>query len=119
VIVGIMGGAPLVLYNNALSKNNWVGLKLVGKQANPDAIGAALRWSCGGQIRSRLRTGGGSYLSSSDPREVLGVGKCTKVDWVEIRWPRPSTRVERLAAVPINRYVKVVEGQGIQGFVDK
>jgi enediyne biosynthesis protein E4 len=115
VVVGINGGAPLILYNNAQSKNNWVGLKLIGKQANADAIGATVRWSCGGQIRSRLKTAGGSFLSSHDPREILGVGKCTKMDWVEIRWPRPSTRVERLSEVPLNRYLTVVEDQGIAG----
>lgn len=115
VVVGINGGAPLILYNNAQSKNNWVGLKLIGKQANADAIGATVRWSCGGQIRSRLKTAGGSFLSSHDPREILGVGKCTKMDWVEIRWPRPSTRVEHLSEVPLNRYLTVVEGHGIAG----
>jgi hypothetical protein len=87
----------------------------VGKQANPDAIGTILQWSCGGQLRSRLKTAGGSFLSSHDPREILGIGKCTKIDWVEIQWPRPSTRVERLSDVPINKYLTVIEGQGLPG----
>ena len=34
--------------------------------------------------RRRLKTGGGSYLSSHDPREVLGLGTATTVDWVEV-----------------------------------
>ena len=115
VVIGIIGDTPLVLSNNALSKNHWVGLKLVGKRANPDAIGAVLRWSCGGQVRSRLKTGGGSFMSSHDPREILGMGKCIKMDWVEIHWPPPSTRVERLTNVPADRYTTAVEGQGILG----
>jgi hypothetical protein len=32
---------------------------------------------------------------------------------VEITWPQPSGKVERLINVPIDRYVKVVEGKGI------
>lgn len=115
VVVGVIGGSPLVLYNNALSKNNWVGLKLVGRQANRDAMGAIIKWSCGGQVHSRLKTGGGSFMSSHDPREILGLGKCTKADWVEIRWPRPSTQVDRLLNLASNHYVTVVEGQGIAG----
>jgi len=63
------------------------------KKANPDAIGAKISWQAGGLKRSRLKVGGGSYLSSHDPREVLGIGKRTKIDKLEIRWPQPSGRV--------------------------
>ncbi len=66
------------------------------------------------RVRSRLRTGAGSYLSSHDPREVLGLGTATKVEWIEITWPPPSGEVERLSAVPIDRYVHVIEGMGVQ-----
>ena len=33
-----------------------------------------ITWQAGALKRSRLKTGGGSYLSSHDPREILGVG---------------------------------------------
>ena len=45
---------------------------------------------------------------------MLGIGPAAKVDWVEITWPPPSGRVERMTNVPIDRYVRVVEGKGIQ-----
>ena len=45
-------------------------------------------------------------------REVLGLGGATKVDWIEIKWPQPSGRVERITDVPIDRYVTIVEGKG-------
>ena len=80
---------------------------------NRDAIGARIRWSAGGVVRSRLKNSGGSYLSSHDPREVLGIGTATEIDWVEITWPKPSGRVERIANPPIDRYVRIVEGKGI------
>jgi predicted NUDIX family NTP pyrophosphohydrolase len=62
--------------------------------------------------RTRYKTSGGSYLSSHDPREVLGLGSATRVNWVEIKWPQPSGRVERFTDVPVDRYVTVVEGKG-------
>jgi hypothetical protein len=114
VVVGINGGAPLVLYNSDASKNNWVGLKLVGTQANPAAVGTLIKWSANGQVRSRLKTAGGSFLSSHDPREILGLGKAGKVDWLDIRWPKPSTRVDRFTDLPVNKFVTVVEGKGIE-----
>jgi len=60
-----------------------------------------------------LRTAGGSYLSTSDPREVLGVGVSAKIQNIEIRWP--SGTVDKLTNLPLNRYIKVVEGSGIIG----
>jgi len=62
--------------------------------------------------RSRFKTGGGSFLSSHDPRVVLGIGNRTKLDWVEVTWPQPSGVVERFTNLPIDRYVTLVEGSG-------
>ena len=115
MVVGINGGQPLLLYNNAGSRNHWVGLKLVGTEANRDAVGAVIKWSVNGQVHSRLKTAGGSFMSSHDPREILGLGKASRVDWVEIRWPKPSKQVDRLRDVPVDKYVTAVEGRGISG----
>jgi enediyne biosynthesis protein E4 len=71
-----------------------------------------ITWSVGGTKRIRFKVGGGSYLSTHDPREVLGLGTATSVDWIEVKWPQPSGRVERFTNIPIDRYVRVVEGSG-------
>jgi hypothetical protein len=113
VVVVNNGKPPLLLRNNVRNDNHWVGLRLQGATCNRDAIGAILSWSAGGVKRSRLKTGGGSYLSSHDPREVLGLGKATKLDWLEIKWPAPSGKVERFTDVPLDKYVTLTEGKGI------
>jgi hypothetical protein len=115
VLVGCNGEAPVLLRNRAGRDNHWVGLKLQGTTSNRDAIGARITWSAGGVRRSRLKNGGGSYLSSHDPREVLGLGTATKLDWLEIVWPQPSGRTQRLTEVPIDRYVTIAEGRGVIG----
>jgi hypothetical protein len=115
VLVANNGEAPVLLKNNAGEGHHWVGLRLQGTKCNRDAIGAVVTWSAGGVRRSRTRNAGGSYLSSHDPREVLGLGSAPKVDWIEIRWPRPSGTVERLQSVPVDRYLTIVEGKGIVG----
>ena len=112
VVIGNNGDAPVLLKNNAGEGNHWLGLKLQGTACNRDAIGATITWSAGGTKRLRMKTGGGSYLSSHDPREVLGLGPATAVEFVEIKWPQPSGRVERFTDLPIDRYVTVVEGKG-------
>ncbi|HZT29678.1 MAG TPA: CRTAC1 family protein [Bryobacteraceae bacterium] len=113
VVVAVNGGAPLLLRNNTGQGNHWLGLRLRGARANRDAVGARIVWSAGGVRRSRLKTSGGSYLSSHDPREVLGLGAASKVDWVEIHWPAPSERVDRLTGLPVDRYIEILEAKGV------
>ncbi len=111
VLVSNNGGPPLLLRNEGGSRHNWLGLQLVAVKSNSAAVGARISWQAGGVKRSRLKTGGGSYLASHDPREVLGVGAATKVDSLEIHWP--SGKTDKLTNLPVNAYLKVVEGEGV------
>jgi enediyne biosynthesis protein E4 len=112
VLISTNNGAPVLLRNNAGAENHWVGIRLIGKKSNPDAIGARITYQAGDLKRSRMKVGGGSYLSSHDPRIVLGIGKRAKIDWVEVKWPQPSGLLERFTNLPIDRYVTIVEGSG-------
>ena len=114
VLVAVNNGAPILLKNEAAAGNHWLGIRLAGRKANPDAIGARITWESGDLKRSRLKVGGGSYLSSHDPREVLGIGARTKIDRLEIRWPQPSGRVETFTDVPVDKYITIIEGAGIR-----
>ena len=111
VLISNNGEPPMLLRNEGGNRNNWLGLQLIATKSNPAAVGAIITWQAGGLKRSRLKTGGGSYLSSHDPREILGLGSAKKIDYVEIRWP--SGRVDKLTNLPINSYVKVIEGEGV------
>jgi len=57
-----------------------------------------------------MNGGGGSFLSSHDPRVVLGLGQRSKIDWLEIKWPQPGGSVERFTKIPVDRYVTIIEG---------
>jgi hypothetical protein len=114
VLVAVNDGPPLLLKNNAAHGNHWLGVRLIGKHANPDAIGARITWQAQDLKRTRLKTGGGSYLASHDPREVLGIGKRKAIDRLEICWPQPSGKVESFTNLPVDRYITIVEGQGIR-----
>jgi hypothetical protein len=111
VLTSNNGEPPLLLRNQGGNRNNWIGLQLIATKSNPAAVGAMISWQAGALKRTRLKTSGGSYLSSHDPREILGVGSATKIDFVEIRWP--SGKIDKLTNLPLNSYVKVVEGSGL------
>ena len=112
VLIGINGGVPVLLKNTAAKGNNWLGVKLEGQKCNRDAIGAKITWTAAGKKWSRMKNNGGSYLSSHDPREVLGIGAATKIDALEIQWPAPSKGVDKLSNLQPNRYIHIREGSG-------
>ena len=112
MLLAINNGAPVLLRNTVGGRNHWLGVKLLGKKANPDAVGARVSYQAEDLKRSRMKVGGGSYLSDHDPRMVLGIGRRTRLDWVEVTWPLPSGLTERYTDLPIDRYVTLVEGQG-------
>ncbi len=112
VLVAVNNNAPVLLRNTTTAGTHWLGIQLVGKKANRDAIGASVTWQAGEFKRHRVKVGGGSYLAAHDPRMVLGIGNRTKVDWIEVKWPRPSGVVERFYKLPIDRYVTLTEGEG-------
>jgi hypothetical protein len=112
ILISNNDGAPVLLRNHAASQNHWLGLRLVGRKSNPDAIGARVTYQAGDLKRERMKVGGGSFLSSHDPRIVLGLGNRTKIDWLEVKWPQPGGTVERFTKLPVNRYITIVEGTG-------
>lgn len=112
VLISQNNAAPILLKNNAARENHWLGVRLVGTKANIDAIGAKVTYQSGDFQRHQFKVGGGSYLSAHDPRMVLGLGKRTKIDWLEIEWPQPSGKKERFTGLPIDRYITIIEGKG-------
>ena len=114
-------GAVEILVNNShdrpsLLKNygehgNWVLLNLVGTKSNRDAIGARVTVRVGDHRQTREVRSGGGYISQSDFRLHFGLGKATKADAIEIRWP--SGLVQRLENVSANQVVRIREGIGI------
>lgn len=94
VVIGNNGEAPLILMGSATPGNHWLGIDHAGL-----VPGSLLRWSVGGKIKQKRINSSGSYLSSSDPRLILGLAGASFVDWLEIQIPSfPLERHEKLKA---------------------
>jgi len=111
VLVCNNGEAPVLLNNEGNHQNHWAGVQLVATASNPASVGAVLTWTAGGVTKRRLKTGGGSFMSSHDPREVLGTGAATRMDSIEVRWP--SGKVDRVENPPTDTYIRIMEGKGL------
>ena len=107
ILVQVLDKPPLLLENLQGNKNHWAGLHLVGTKSNRDAIGATVKVvdSKGGEqwfFVSRAS----SYLSSSDPRIVVGLGD-RNLSSVEITWP--SGMKQKVDGIASGRYNRIVE----------
>jgi enediyne biosynthesis protein E4 len=92
------------------ASNHWITLKLVGTKSNRSAIGARVRVrSAGGTQMDEVR-GGGSYYAQNDLRVHFGLGKDTKIDVVEVRWPNGLEEI--WTNLGIDRIVALKEGEG-------
>jgi len=111
VLISVNDDNPVLLRNTIGAQNHWLGITLVGRKSNPDGVGARITYQSGDLIRTLTKVGGGSYLSSHDPRVLLGLSNRQRIDWVEIRWPKPSGLVQRVTNLPIDRYITIVEGE--------
>jgi enediyne biosynthesis protein E4 len=108
VVVSNCGQAPAVLRNDGGNRAGWIGLELVGRRSNRDALGARVTTVTGsGLTQYHTVTTASSYLSASDKRLVIGLGGAASVRRLEIRWPDGT--VQSREDVPAGRWLKIEE----------
>jgi hypothetical protein len=111
VVTNNRGDFPSLLRNDGGNANHWLTVQLMGTKSNRDGIGASLKLSSEGTVHVEQAKGGMSYMSASDPRIHFGLGKRTKIDFLEITWP--SGQVDRLTNLAIDQIIAVKEGTGV------
>src|SRR5271168_1035612 len=112
VVLLNVGEPPSLFLNTNHDGNHRVLFHLVGTKSNRAAIGARITIRSGGVMQFSEVRSGASYLSQNDLRLHFGLGKSTKMDSVEIRWP--SGKIETLENVPADSIYTIVEGSGIR-----
>lgn len=119
-IYAIQGGAyegdisNAVLFRNPGNENHWLTLMLEGKTSNRDAIGAKIKVNVitqsgsNRQICVTVNTGGS--FGSQSLRQEIGLGDATKINSVEIMWPKPGVPNAVFTNIALNSAVKLTEG---------
>jgi len=113
VLVANNNGPTRLLINQIGNRNHWIGLRLVVKEMERDAIGARVQLvlADGSSRWRRVRTDG-SFCSSRDPRVLIGLGSATSVKEVRVLWP--GGRKETWRNLPVDRYSTLREGSAPQ-----
>ncbi|MBM3979999.1 MAG: CRTAC1 family protein [Planctomycetes bacterium] len=110
---GHNSGPTKLLKNATETANTWVRLELVGngKTSNRNAVGARIEVEAAGRKLVRFVSGGGSYLSASDRRLVIGLGTAPALERLTVVWP-DGTREAFRGAAP-GRGWRLAQGTGI------
>lgn len=101
---------PLLLHNETSGVNHWLRVRLEAAGANRQGTGARVTLEAGGKRQARAVTAGGSYLATSDPRLLFGLGAAARFDRIEVSWP--DGRVTHTGGAAADRDVVIREAEG-------
>ena len=105
---GTCGDFPHILRNDGGNRGNWLSFSTIGSRSNRDGFGAMIMVVGESGLPQRFGVStGSSYLSASDKRVHVGLGRDRVAKRVEIRWP--SGAVQTLRDVPANRAITLRE----------
>jgi hypothetical protein len=100
---------PPSLLKNSGEQGSWISLKLMGTKSNRDAIGTRVTVSAGGHQQLQEVRSGGGYISQSDFRLHFGLGKETRAETVEVKWPSGQRQV--FHEVDADKFYLIEEGK--------
>jgi hypothetical protein len=108
VVMSSVGQPAVVLRNDGGNRSNWLGIRPAGTRSNRDGLGARVKvLSASGPAQHFTVTTAVGYLSASDRRLIVGLGRDAAASRVEIRWP--SGEVQVLENVRAGQVVEATE----------
>jgi hypothetical protein len=103
-VIAVLDDAPVILRNQGTT-NHWLGIELLGR-----GIGARVTVTIVSGPKQIFDVSTvGSYLSSNDPRILVGLGSSRGVRSVEVKWP--SGKVQTITNPTIDKYIRIEEPQ--------
>jgi hypothetical protein len=109
LIVNNVNQKTFVYKNNSreINKNNFLGIFLKGTAKNTFAIGSKIKLYVGDQILSREVVPARGFQSSVDYKQIIGLGKASRIDSMFISWPDRS--YSRYTNVPVDTVLVIQE----------
>ncbi len=97
--------------NVAPDRGHWLKVRVIDPRRRRDAYGAEVRVRAGGKEWLRLIQPAQSFLSSSSPLALFGLGKAAQIDSILVTWPEDGAR-EVFVGGPADRTIEVRKGEG-------
>lgn len=93
--------------NDSSNDNNWLKIKLKGKQSTTRGLGARIRIVCDDLSMIREIDGGSSHASQNSSIAHFGLGKNQKIDSITVTWPGGNS--QSLKNVDVNKLIQIEE----------
>ncbi len=110
LVIENLTGAPMLLEARPDPTNHWVSFQLEGLKDRL-ALNARVYVTAAGFTQMDEVRSGGSYLSQSDLRLHFGLGKASKIDKVEVRWPDGS--IQSFKEIEGDRFYRLRQGESL------
>ncbi len=104
--------SPALLRNDSRNRNHWLGIQLKSEKGPVPAAGARLVVYAGDLRQVYVNQPNNGYLSWSDPRIHVGLGRQRKADSIRVFWSDGHSEV--FINPGSDRYIKLLQGQGIK-----
>ena len=107
VLISQNGRRAVLFRNDQQLGHHWLRLRLVGKAANRNAIGARVELSAGGITQTRDVLPTRSFLSQVELPVTFGLGENDSIDALRISWPDGTS--QSLTAVEIDTTTTIIQ----------
>ena len=101
---------PTLLRNNATdmkNSNNWLQVRLIGKNLNQNAIGAKILLKTADSTQIREIYAGESYMSANSFIAEFGLGKATQIHTLQVTWTNGKTQT--LQDISVNQLIQIIQ----------
>lgn len=102
-----------MIKNNIGQDNHWTGVHLTPAPGmNQSTIGARITvWAGGVQKMREVYAGRGNGAGQQPFAMLFGLGKSTRIDSIQVRWPNANNSTTTVKNPPVDRYLTI----GMQG----
>jgi enediyne biosynthesis protein E4 len=111
IVVNNMHDRPTLLHNCASPTGHSLLVQLEGTRSNRSAIGARVTVVVAERRLIDEVRSGGSFCSHNDMRILVGLGRYTRAERIEVAWPSGAT--EAIEGVDADQLVVIREGSGV------
>jgi hypothetical protein len=89
IVVNDFNARPQILLSDLSERRtlHWIQVRLVGRRANRDGLGATVTVQAEGKRFTRYQDGKSGYLGQSALPLYFGLGKSTRVEQIDVLWP--------------------------------
>lgn len=110
LLVTALAGRARLFRNVAPQRGHWLRIRALDPQRQRDAYGAEVCVQSGERRSLRLINPAQSFLSSSSPLALFGLGETTQVDSIRVHWPDGSQ--EAFPGGAVDRSIVLRKGEG-------